>query len=95
MEGATITSLYLAGWGGCVFGLSGAVLLTTNSRWSPLGWVFFLASNLCWIGYAAWANTAHIELQHLGYMATSLLGIYRWLWARPRVSPRDFPGEAN
>lgn len=83
-----INGLDLLGWAGCVTGLTGATLLALRWRHSAWGWVFFLISNVCWIAYAYVAETSHIEIQHLGFMATSLLGVYRWLWARPPQEER-------
>lgn len=40
-------------WLGCFSGLLGAALLALNTRHSGYGFVAFLASNLCWIGYGA------------------------------------------
>lgn len=65
-------------WAGCVFGVLGATLLATNTRWSRYGWIPFLVSNVFWIGLAQEDNKHGLLTQQLVFTATSLLGIYRW-----------------
>lgn len=67
-------------WVGCYTGLMGAALLAFNFRYSGFGWIFFLISNFAWVGFALMTETTGLEFQHYGFMATSLLGMYRWLF---------------
>lgn len=65
-------------WLGCFSGLLGAALLALNSRHSGYGFVAFLASNLCWIGYGVQTNAWGMIAMQPGFTVTSVLGIYRW-----------------
>lgn len=69
-------------WVGCVLGVIGATLLAANMRWSPYGWVLFLASNVFWIGYAVIGDAHGLLVQQCVFTATSLLGVYRWVLRR-------------
>lgn len=63
-------------WSGTALGILGALLLALKQpAISPLGWWCFLASNLCWIGYSARQGIKGLKLQHLAFLATSVLGI--------------------
>lgn len=64
-------------WAGCLAGLLGAFLLATHTRVSRFGWLAFLAANLAMIGFALGIERYGLLLQQLGFMGTSLLGIYR------------------
>lgn len=64
-------------WTGTVLGLLGAFLLATNSRISRYGWVAFLVANFAMIGFAVGIHANGLLLQQVGFMATSLLGLYR------------------
>jgi len=72
-------TLSLLEWLGAWSGLAGAALLAVRCRYSPYGWLLFLLSNFCWIAFAARSGIEGLQLQHVGFMLTSLLGIYRWL----------------
>jgi len=74
-----MTTAVMAEWVGCWTGLAGATLLALNCRYSSYGWIFFLVSNISWIIFAVLVDINSIGIQHIGFMATSLLGIYRWL----------------
>ncbi|CAM5562529.1 hypothetical protein [Eoetvoesiella caeni] len=68
-------------WIGCITGLAGAFLLATNSRFSPYGWIAFLIANIAMIILAASLDRFGLLGQQIGFMGTSLLGIYRTkLW---------------
>ena len=62
-----------------VAGLLGAALLASNTSWSPWGWVLFLASNAGWIAFACLQGFRWLLAMQIGFTATSLLGIWRWL----------------
>lgn len=64
-------------WAGSITGLIGAFLLATNTRVSKYGWLAFLAANFAMIGFAIGIERYGLLLQQLGFLATSVLGIYR------------------
>jgi nicotinamide riboside transporter PnuC len=66
-------------WFGSFSGIAGALLLAMNTKSSPYGWVFFLASNLAWIAFALRTKVKSILLMQLVFLATSVLGAVRWL----------------
>ena len=70
------TTQYLE-WTGAIFGLLGAFLLATNTRFSRYGWVAFLAANVAMIAFAFSINADGLLLQQEGFMITSLIGLYR------------------
>lgn len=70
-------------WIGCAFGVFGALLLALNNRLSGWGFVSFLASNVCWIGFGVMTDAPGLIFMQVAFTATSLLGIYRWMLAKP------------
>ena len=70
--------LMLLEWLGCASGLLGAALLAINYRRSGYGFVAFLFSNACWIGYGTLTGSWGLVTMQLGFTVTSLVGIYRW-----------------
>ena len=72
-------SLDIAGWAGFAFGAPGAFFLALNVSWSGWGWPAFLGSNLAWIWYAWRHRMWHQLLQQMVFLATTLIGIWRWL----------------
>jgi len=64
-------------WAGTLCGLMGALLLATHTRFSRYGWFAFLAANITMIGFAIGIQRYGLLTQNLGFMGTSLLGIYR------------------
>jgi hypothetical protein len=64
-------------WSGALLGLAGAFLLATHTRFSRYGWVMFLFANIALIGFALGLERYGLFLQQVGFMGTSLLGIYR------------------
>jgi len=67
-------------WAGSLTGLAGAGLLALNlPAISGYGFIAFLASNICWIVVGRQRRMIPLLLMQLGFTATSLLGLYRWL----------------
>lgn len=60
-------------------GLLGAALLAMNAAYSGWGFVAFLASNLFWIAFALSSRAWGLVVMQIGFVGTSLLGIFRWL----------------
>lgn len=60
-------------------GLLGAFLLAAKGAHAAWGWVAFLASNVGWIAFGWIRRHWFLVLQQVGFTATSLLGIWRWL----------------
>jgi hypothetical protein len=69
-------------WTGCALGLTGALLLATNTKISRWGWVAFLASNAAWIGYSISVGAHGLLLQQAGFTITSMIGVARWFGSR-------------
>ncbi|MCP4121406.1 MAG: hypothetical protein GY751_06595 [Bacteroidetes bacterium] len=66
-------------WAGSITGLIGAAVLSTNTSLSGWGFVLFLISNLFLIFYAFQNRANGLLTMQLGFTATSVLGITRWL----------------
>jgi len=75
-----------------LFGLCGAFLLASRGRWASLGWLAFLASNVAWWIFAVRAGHQFLLLQQVGFTATSLLGIWRWI-LQPAVQWTEWRGD--
>jgi hypothetical protein len=65
--------------GAACCGLLGALLLAGRGEHAGFGWIAFLASNGGWIAFAVIRRHRWLLLQQVGFTATSLLGIWRWL----------------
>lgn len=79
MTGATW--LHWLEWCGAILGLSGAFLLALNLRVSRYGWLFYLASNVCWLAFGYATQAFGLVFMSAGFTITTLIGIYRWLQA--------------
>jgi len=66
-------------WAGSLLGISGALLLALNLRISGWGWALFLVSNFCWIAFALERELMGLLSMQLVFMATSLIGCWKWL----------------
>jgi hypothetical protein len=60
-------------------GLAGALLLAAKGPHAGWGWVAFLASNTGWLAFGLMRRHWFLLLQQVGFTATSVLGIWRWL----------------
>lgn len=68
-------------WVGCAFGLLGSAMLAMNSRYSGWGFVAFLFSNLAWIYFGLMTHATGLIVMQIGFTATSLIGVWKWLLA--------------
>lgn len=67
-------------WGGALFGIAGAALLSSNVRLSPYGWLLFLCSSLLMSGYAIQIQAWGVLALNVCFVATNVNGIVRcWL----------------
>lgn len=66
-------------WIGAITGLSGALLLALNMNISGYGFICFLLSNIAWILFALRTKSYGLLTQQVGFSATSIIGIMRWL----------------
>jgi hypothetical protein len=65
-------------WSGAILGLIGAAMLAINHKVSRFGWLFFLASNVCWVVYGIATHAFGLVTMQAGLTVTTLIGIYRW-----------------
>ena len=86
----TTPSLYLSvlEWAGCALGLLGAFVLATNTSFSRYGWVSFLLANFAVIGFARGIRANGLMVQQIGFMGTSLLGLYRAFGPFPHLTEK-------
>ncbi len=81
-----VSTIVVLEWLGAIGGAAGALLLALNLRQS--GWAFPIMTVftvlLCGVSVALgrWPNAALFA----AYTAINLLGVYRWLMARPKAS---------
>lgn len=64
-------------WASTITGLAGAYLLATNGRIARWGWVGFLLANVFAMGFALRAAHYGLLVQQVGFMGSSLLGLWR------------------
>lgn len=64
-------------WAGSILGLLGACVLATHTRFSRYGWLAFLGANVVMIAFALEIGRYGLLVQQVGFMGTSLLGLYR------------------
>lgn len=77
-------------WAGSILGLAGAFVLATNTRFSRYGWLAFLMANVAMIAFSLSISAFGLLVQQVGFMATSLLGLYRsGLWPRSLTKTAD------
>lgn len=66
-------------WFGSLTGLIGAAILALNTSFSGWGFAAFLASNFAWIAFGLANRSWGLVTMQVGFTATSILGMYRWL----------------
>ena len=64
-------------WAGAFLGLVGAGLLASNTSLSKYGWIAFLIANIAMIIFSIKINAWGLCAQQVGFMGTSLFGLYR------------------
>lgn len=73
--------LQLLQWIGCLTGILGSLLLAWRSRWSGWGFAVYILSNACWLSFGLLTETFGMVMMQLVFMATSVLGVWKWLLA--------------
>ena len=66
-------------WAGAATGVAGTMLLAIHGPWSKFGFLFYLASNACWIKFGVATKTPGLTVQNLAFLASSLLGVWFWI----------------
>jgi nicotinamide riboside transporter PnuC len=69
----------LVSWLGSVAGLIGAAMLCLKLEYSGFGYLFFLASSICWLVVSYQARNWSLITLQLGFTATNVIGIARWV----------------
>ena len=65
-------------WIGTIFGVIGAALLASNTRYSRYGWWFFLVSSSSMAAYGLSLQSWGILTLNVVFTGTNILGILRW-----------------
>jgi hypothetical protein len=81
MSALVVVPSWIFEWVGAGLGLVGAALLSLNLKASRYGWLFFLLSNFAWTAYGIRTDAYGLVAMQVGFTLTSLLGVYRWLFA--------------
>jgi hypothetical protein len=74
-----MANLNLLQWAGAATGVAGTLLLAVHGPWSKFGFLFYLASNACWIRFGMATKTPGLTVQNLAFLASSLLGVWFWI----------------
>lgn len=69
----------IAGWIGSIIGLLGSFMLAFHNNYSGFGFIAFLLSNFAWFFYAIKTRTWSMLVMQVGYTASSLLGVVKWI----------------
>ena len=70
-------------WFGAATGIIGALLLAANIRLSPWAFVIYLVSCAAWIAFGVLTSAPGLVAMQTVFVATNMLGIWRWLVRRP------------
>ena len=86
-----MTIIHVFEWSGSLLGLLGAFLLASHASMSRYGWIAFLLANIAMIAFAWEISANGLLLQQLGFMITSVIGLYRsglcLFWLKHRSKP--------
>lgn len=66
---------------GTVCGISGAILIASNTEFSPYGWIAFAVSSCALLGFAFHIRAWGLLALQLCFCGTNALGLWRWLIA--------------
>ena len=72
-----MTINFFVEWGGALCGLLGAALLASHGRFAKFGWPAFLSANFFFVTWAVRIDALGLLVQQLGFMLTSLYGLYK------------------
>ena len=78
-----MTPTLIVEWLGCITGVIGSALLAANTAQSRWGFVWYLASNACWLVFAVSTAAWGLFTMQIVFTAVSLYGVYRWFARRP------------
>jgi hypothetical protein len=81
-----MTPTLLFEWLGCITGVIGSALLAANTTVSRWGFVWYLASNACWIAFALMTAAWGLLTMQIVFTVVSFIGVLRWFAPRPRRS---------
>lgn len=82
-------------WIGAALGLLGSALLAANTRLSGWGFVAYLMSNCCWIGFGLHHKAYGLLAMQIGYTVTSAFGVYRWMLRRRPALSSPMPANSR
>lgn len=74
---AAMTPIQVAEWIGSLSGLLGSYMLAFNTKISRYGWFSFMVANVSLIIFSYMGHHHGLLLQSIGFMGSSLLGVYR------------------
>lgn len=66
-------------WAGTVCGITGAAMVSSNTKYSKFGWIPFLISSVMLMGFAVKSDAWGLFLLECCFFLTNLIGLYRWL----------------
>lgn len=66
-------------WTGTVTGVLGAVVVASNTKYSPLGWISFLICSLSMACYGYMTEAWGLLTLEVCFVLTNLMGLWRWL----------------
>ncbi|MBB4861271.1 nicotinamide riboside transporter PnuC [Pseudomonas nitritireducens] len=76
-------------WVGTVFGVVGALMVASNTRWSKWGWPFFIVSAWGLFLFAGSMDAFGMMILEVTFFLTNLLGLWRWLIQPYRESKKE------
>jgi len=77
-----MTPTLVVEWLGCLTGVIGSALLASNTARSRWGFVWYLASNACWVAFAVLTAAWGLLTMQIVLTVVSLFGVFRWFARR-------------
>lgn len=66
-------------WVGTIFGITGAALVSSKTRWSSFGWVAFLVSSLSLCAFGFITGAYGLFILEMCFVLTNINGLRNWL----------------
>lgn len=69
----------MVGWAGATGGITGALLLALNFKYSGYGYIFFLLSSVLLFAWSYKTGAKHNMLMQGVFIVLNAIGTYNWL----------------
>ena len=71
-------------WTGACFGITGALMLAKNNKYSKIAFLVFVASNIMWIIFGIATSAKGLIFMNIIFLLINFVGIKNWFFKEPK-----------